>query len=187
MSINAFAEVNSDKEKGIERQLHVGGFVRYEFEGASKEDAVGVGNFLENEAALGDLGIKAADLDSNVVRGLFYYSTEVAGLDILVEGKPNVTDPQDIKVSVEPKYILRLERPILAGGVGDYGHRFTPASRGQSHHHKLRVTVGSDLVRRRKPPLSRECRRADAHGNNGGIRIGRSGCGAALVNLASTW
>ena len=125
MSINAFAEVNSDKEKGLKRQLQVGGFVRYEFEGVSKEDAAGVGNFLENEAALADLGIKAEDLASNVVRGLFYYSTEVAGLDILVEGKPNVTDPQDIKVSVEPRYIFDLSDTLslVASAIMDIDSR----------------------------------------------------------------
>ena len=125
MSINAFGEINSDKEKGIDRQLQVGGFVRYEFEGVSEGDAVGIGNFLENEAALDDLGIKAEDLESNVVRGLAYYSTRVGNLSVLVEGKPNVTDPADIKLSLEPKYVHNLSDTIsvVASAIVDLDTR----------------------------------------------------------------
>ena len=125
MSINAFGEISTDKEKGIDRQLQVGGFVRYEFEGVSDGDAVGVGNFLENEAALGDLGLDKTKLDSNVVRGLLYYSTEVVGLDILIEGKPNIAEPKDVKLSIEPKYVLDLsdKLALVASAIFDVDSR----------------------------------------------------------------
>ena len=89
-SLNTFVEVSSDMEKGVDRQLQVGGFIRYEFKGLDRDITVGAGNFVENEQVIADLG----DSPGNVSRSLFYISTKVLGVSILIEGSPKTTDFQ---------------------------------------------------------------------------------------------
>ena len=123
-SLNTFVEVSSDMEKGVDRQLQVGGFIRYEFKGFDRDITVGAGNFVENEQVIADLG----DSPGNVSRSLFYISTKVLGVSILVEGAPKTTDFSDTRITVEPKYVRKLSDTIafVASAIVEYDYRAPP-------------------------------------------------------------
>ena len=107
LSVNAFSEINSDRERGIAKQLQVGGFGRYAFAVQQTDVAVGFGNFLENEEVRAELGLK--DTDSNVSRWLLYASTEIFHVDLLARMTPKL-DFSDVQVSLEPKMTFDLDK-----------------------------------------------------------------------------
>ena len=120
-SLNTFVEVSSHMEKGVDRQLQVGGFIRYEFTGFDRDITVGAGNFVENEQVIADLG----DSSGNTSRSFFYVSTEILGVSILVEGAPKTTDFRDTRFILEPKYVHALSDSlsIVASTIVEYDSR----------------------------------------------------------------
>ena len=120
-SLNTFVEVSSDMEKGVDRQLQIGGFIRYEFTGFDRDITVGAGNFVENEQVIADLG----DSPGNTSRSFFYVSTEILGVSILVEGAPKTTDFRDTRFILEPKYIHALNDSlaIVVSTIVEYDSR----------------------------------------------------------------
>lgn len=140
ISLNAFAEWNTDKELGLDREMQVGGFLRG-VKSLEKRDLIfGLGNFLVDEQARADLELK--ETDDTVVRWLFYVSTTARDLKLMFEFTPQL-DFSDFQTEIEPKYLYHLNDQValLAAIALEYDSQPLVEDKHFSTRYSLKLTA----------------------------------------------
>ena len=114
-SLNVFSELKRDQFAGAD-SFQVGFFA--ESPRIEVNDALftfGAGNFVDNEQAQEDLGLKASD--ERVVRALVYGNMKYKTFNLLVKGTPNAqfwTDASDLQIEIQPTLKLAKDLSLMA-------------------------------------------------------------------------
>ena len=120
VSLNAFADWNRDKQRGIAGQTQFGGFVGVDiYEENGWKVTGGAGNFLESKQALEDLEKKAND--SAVVRALGYVKVGFGRYSVRLDFTPKL-DLSHPQTSVKGKaaFSLNDKLSLVVSGVAGY-------------------------------------------------------------------
>ena len=99
-TINSFADYLRDKDRGIDSQVQLGGFLSADLIDTNTFHlSAGAGNFVENQQARDDLDLK--ETDPNVLRFLAYAKAAYGRYSIIQRITPQV-DLSDIRIELEP-------------------------------------------------------------------------------------
>ena len=129
VSLNAFADWNRDKQRGIAGQTQFGAFVGVDiYEQSGLLVNGGAGNFLENKQARDDLGVK--DTDPNVVRALAYVRGQYQRYSAVWRFTPKV-DLSDIQFTLEPTATYTLSDTLSLVVKAKLGYESEPLVEGE--------------------------------------------------------
>ena len=141
VGINAFADWNRDKQRGIAGQTQLGAFVSVDlYEDKGWRVNGGAGNFLENKQAREDLELK--ETDPNVVRALAYVRAQYSRYSIMYKFTPKI-DFSDLQVSVEPTATYTLSDTLSLIVRAKLGYETEPLVEGEEFFTSYQLQLGA--------------------------------------------